>query len=274
MLELIPKTAGFGEISSHHFNAEMFAYNHLRFVTELILLNNVNCILLLLVNSFINGNATAQFRFIHSEHMNTAFLHVVKEPDLARDLCRIADDFDILGFFHHFGSSCFAMSAMLAQILSAKGYQARVQACYGEIWKDNGVFYIGYQGFAHEGQKEGHAVCIVNEQYLVDFGLGTLKKHYDPDFESALVCEFADGAEHIAHTQLDNGADMLWRTDWISPMVELELQSQELGIQRILAVYQDFQKNRVAYLVKKMFADTPLMPIPDAPLVLRLATAA
>ena len=206
--------------------------------------------------------------------MNTAIFQVVQDDQLAQDLRLIAADFEILDFFHHFGSSCFAMSAMLAQILSAKGYQARVQACYGEIWKDNGVFYIGYQGFAHEGQKEGHAVCIVNEQYLVDFGLGTLKKHYDPDFESALVCEFVDGAEHIAYVQLDNGADMLWRTDWISPMVELELRSQELGIQRILAVYQDFQRNRVAYLVKKVFAAPPLMPIPDAPLVLRLATAA
>lgn len=201
--------------------------------------------------------------------MNTVIFQVVQDEQLAQDLRLIAADFEILDFFRRFGSSCFAMSAMLAHILSAKGYQARVQACYGEIRKDHGVFYIGYQGFAHEGQKEGHAVCIVNEQYLVDFGLGTLKKHYDPDFEPALICKFADTAEHIAHARLDNGTDMLWRTDWVSPMVELELQSQVPTVQRILAVYEDFQKNRVAHLIKKMFATNKPLPVANAPLVMR-----
>lgn len=195
--------------------------------------------------------------------MNTAFLHVVKEPDLARDLSRIADDFDILGFFHHFGSSCFAMSAMLAQILIAKGYQAKVQGCYGEIRQGNGVFYIGYQGFAHQGQKEGHAVCLVEDKYLIDFGLGTLKKHYAADFKPALASPLhsnAGGAGVIAHLSLDDGSDMVWRTDWISPMVETELLSQTATVQRILAVFDDFQRNRVAHLVKKLFSDKNATP--------------
>ncbi|MBI3726869.1 MAG: hypothetical protein HY254_00890 [Burkholderiales bacterium] len=190
--------------------------------------------------------------------MNTAFLQVVKDAELARDLSRIADDFDILGFFHHFGSSCFAMSALLAQILTAKGYKARVQGCYAEIRQGNEVFYVGYQGFAHQGQKEGHVVCLVEDKYLIDFGLGTLKKHYAADFKPALACPLvsnADGAGVIAHLPLNDDSNMVWRIDWISPMVEAELLSQTPTVQRILAVFEDFQKNRVAHLVKRLFAE-------------------
>ena len=204
--------------------------------------------------------------------MNTAFLQVVKDADLARDLSRIADDFDILGFFHHFGSSCFAMSALLAQILTAKGYKARVQGCYAEIRQGNGVFYIGYQGFAHQGQKEGHVVCLVDDKYLLDFGLGTLKKHYAADFKPALACPLvsnADGTGVIAHLPLNDGIDMVWRTDWISPMVEAELRTQTPTVQRVFAVFDDFQKNRVAHLVKKLFTDQYTSKAEDALLVLR-----
>ena len=101
--------------------------------------------------------------------MNTAFLKVVQDRELAHTLRQIADDFEILDFFQNYGSSCFAMSAMLAQILTEKGYQARVQGCYAEIKQNNNIFYVGYKGFVHDKQREGHAVCIVNEEYLIDF---------------------------------------------------------------------------------------------------------
>ncbi len=204
--------------------------------------------------------------------MNTAFLQVVKEPDLARDLSRIADDFDILGFFHHFGSSCFAMSAMLAQILTAKAYQAKVQGCYGEIRHGNEVFYIGYQGFSHPGQKEGHVVCLVEDKYLIDFGLGTLRKRYATDFPPALVSPLhsnAGGTGVIAHLPIADGRDVVWRTDWISPMIEAELQSQAADVQRLLAIFDDFQKNRVAHLVRKLFADKVTLPADHELMIMR-----
>ncbi|MFZ6745579.1 hypothetical protein ACO0LC_20330 [Undibacterium sp. JH2W] len=206
--------------------------------------------------------------------MNTAFLQVVEDDKLAQDLSLIIADFEILDFFKHFGSSCFAMSAMLAQILTAKGHQARVQGCYAEIRQDNAVFYIGYQGYAHEGQTEGHVTCIVADQYIVDFGLGTLRKFYAPDFSPALVCPLSGNTDYAGHLPLSNGADMYWRTDWVSPMVEAELQSQIPTVQNILAVYDDFQRNRVAYLVKKLFADKASVVSADMPLVVRHPEAA
>ena len=134
------------------------------------------------------------------------------------------------------------------------------------------VFYIGYQGFAHQGQKEGHVICLVEDKYLIDFGLGNLRKHYAADFRPALACPLvsnADGAGVIAHLPLNDDSDMVWRTDWISPMVEAELRFQIPTVQRILAVFEDFQKNRVAHLVKKLFTDKYPPAAEDALLVLR-----
>ncbi|MFZ6713219.1 hypothetical protein [Undibacterium sp. TC9W] len=187
--------------------------------------------------------------------MNTAFLQVVKDRKLAHELRQVADDFEILDFFKQYGSCCFAMSAMLARILSKKGYAARVQGCYVEITQNNGVFYIGYKGFADDQQKEGHAVCIVDEQYLIDFGLGTLRKFYAEDFSHALACEISGDNPVLGNLELDSGAIMTWRTDWISPMVSIELEHQLATVERILSGYDDFQKNRMAYLIKKLFTD-------------------
>ncbi len=204
--------------------------------------------------------------------MNTVFLQVVKDRKLAHELRQIADDFEILDFFKHYGSCCFAMSAMLARILSEKGYATRVQGCYAEIKQNNGVFYIGYKGFVHEQQKEGHAVCIVEEQYLFDFGLGTLRKLYADDFSHALACEISGPSPVLGNLDLDNGAIITWRTDWISPMVSMELERQRGAVERLLSGYDDFQKNRMAYLIKKLFTEKT-NPLTQPALVSRVIAA-
>ncbi|MFZ6876187.1 hypothetical protein ACO0LF_29335 [Undibacterium sp. Di27W] len=200
--------------------------------------------------------------------MNTAFLHVVKDRKLAHILRQIADDFEILDFFQQYGSSCFAMSAMLAQLLSEKGYTARVQGCYAEIRQNNGIFYIGYKGLVHDNQREGHAVCIVDEQYLIDFGLGTLRKFYAEDFAHALACEISGTSPVLGTLNMNDGGDIAWRTDWISPMVEQELQAQAATVERILNVYDDFQRNRMSYLVKKLFVSKNDLPSDQAMLAI------
>ncbi|MFZ6656881.1 hypothetical protein [Undibacterium sp. TJN19] len=192
--------------------------------------------------------------------MNTEFLYAIKNINLAHDLRQIADDFEILDFFKILGSSCFAMSAVLADILKEKGYATRVQGCYAEIKQSNTVFYLGYKGFAHERQREGHAVCIVNEQYLVDFGLGTLRKFYSEDFSKALACEVTGDEAVLASLSLDHGVNMQWRKDWISPHVEDELLAQAESVDMVLADYRDFQKNRMPYLIKKLFVSKNNQP--------------
>ncbi|PXX43019.1 hypothetical protein [Undibacterium pigrum] len=196
--------------------------------------------------------------------MNTAFLQVVKDRQLAHQLRQIADDFEIIDFFQQYGSCCFAMSAMLAKLLTDKGYSARVQGCYAEIKHDHSIFYVGYKGYVKDKQREGHAVCIVDEQYIIDFGLGTLRKFYDKDFSHALACEISGSKPVLGELDLDSGARISWRTDWISPMVALELQAQVAAVERILNVYEDFQKNRMAYLIRKLFVSKNDAPPDEA----------
>jgi hypothetical protein len=192
--------------------------------------------------------------------MNTEFLYAIKNINLAHDLRQIADDFEILDFFKILGSSCFAMSAVLADILKEKGYTTRVQGCYAEIKQSNTVFYVGYKGFVHERQREGHAVCIVNEQYLVDFGLGTLRKFYSENFSKALASEVTGDETVLASLNLDHGVTIQWRKDWISPHVEEELLAQTESVNMILADYWDFQKNRMPYLIQKLFVSKNKQP--------------
>lgn len=189
--------------------------------------------------------------------MNTVFLQVVKDRKLAHDLRQIADDFEILDFFRQYGSSCFAMSALLTEVLAEKGYSARVQGCYAAIKQNNSVFYVGYKGFAHDRQREGHAVCIVEDQYLLDFGLGTLKKFYAEDFSHALACEVTGNGKILGALDLETGANIAWWVDWISPAIEQELIAQQAGVEALLGLYNDFQKNRMSYLIKKMFVNNP-----------------
>jgi len=186
--------------------------------------------------------------------MNTAFLKVIKDRKLAHDLRQVADDFEILDFFKQYGTCCFAMSAMLAKILTQKAYAARVQGCYAEITQNKSVFHIGYKGPAYERQNESHTVCIVDEQYLIDFGLGTFRKLYAEDFSHALACEISGDAPYLGNLELDNGAMISWRAGWISPMAGAELEHQLAVVEHALSTYEDFQKNRMAFLVKKLFS--------------------
>ncbi|MFZ6758169.1 hypothetical protein ACO0K9_13245 [Undibacterium sp. Ji50W] len=185
--------------------------------------------------------------------MNSAFFDVITDSKLAHDLRQIADDFQFLEFFDQYDTCCFTMSAMLAHILQEKGYTARVQGCYAEIRQNNGIFYIGYKGFVRDRQREGHAVCIINEKYLVDFGLGTLRKFYPSDFSQALASEILNDEVMLASLPLENGMRIDWRIDWISPVAEHRLQAQVPVIKQAVAAYDDFQKNRMSYLVKKLF---------------------
>lgn len=186
--------------------------------------------------------------------MNTAFLQAVNDRKLAHDLRQIADDFEILDFFKQHGACSFTMSTLLVRVLTEKGYCARGQGCYVEVKQNNSVFYLGYKGFAHDRQREGHAVCVVEEQYLLDFGLGAMSKLYAEDFSHALACEISADVQTLGSLDLDGSARITWRTDWISPMVAQELQAQLSQAESLLAIYNDFQKNRMAYLLQKLFA--------------------
>lgn len=185
--------------------------------------------------------------------MKSALLNLTKEQQLSGIIRQLYYDFKNLAYFDRYGASCFAMAALLSKLLTTKGYSARVQPCNAIFRHAGQEFLLGYQGYAFSGQVEGHVICVVDEKYVIDFGLGNVRKHFRENFYRAIACEMDVAAQQLASVILQNGVQVEWRTDWISPQVEIELKNQEPHLLPILETYERYKKNRIAFLIKRMF---------------------
>ncbi|MES2047613.1 MAG: hypothetical protein V4447_04375 [Pseudomonadota bacterium] len=183
--------------------------------------------------------------------MKSALLDLLKNNALSEDIKQIYYDFKYLKFFDDYGASCFAMAGLLCKLLNEKGYSARVQGCHSLIQKPGFDFHLGGEGFAKKEQIDGHVICIVDEAYLIDFGLGNVRKYFDELFFRCIACDLTPQENLLATLELESGMHVEWRTDWISPQIEVELRLQVPYIQQLLVVYHRYQKNRIAHLIQK-----------------------
>jgi hypothetical protein len=186
----------------------------------------------------------------------SALHNIPKQHELHGQIRQIYYDFKQLGYFDLYGSICFAMAALTARILRAKGYDTEVKGCHAIFSNPNEDFYLGYEGYAKAGQVEGHVVCVVNGNILLDFGLGNVRKHYQGNFYRAIACAASNNGPVLAAVDFGNGVRAQWRTDWVGPLIDAELVNQEALLLPILAKYESYSKNRIAYLVKNIFKST------------------
>ncbi|GGD00906.1 hypothetical protein GCM10011396_55620 [Undibacterium terreum] len=187
----------------------------------------------------------------------SALHNIPKHHELHGHIRQIYYDFKHLGYFDQYGSSCFAMAALTARILRAKGYDTEVRGCHAIFRNDNKEFYLGYQGYTQPGQVEGHVVCVVNGingNIVLDFGLGNVRKHYKGYFYRAVACIASNSGPVLASVDFGNGINVQWRTDWVGPEVEGELVKQEPYLLPILAKYESYRQNRLGYLVRNIFS--------------------
>ena len=135
------------------------------------------------------------------------------------------DNFYDLGwlYLHNFGTACFLISSLVARVATAHGYRARIESCDVEIAKGQGRYLLGAQGHAKAGQIDGHAVCILEECMLVDFGLGNVRRNYRCDFPWALACGYQPEAAMLGGIALASGETVIWKNDWQSPGAEAKL---------------------------------------------------
>lgn len=185
--------------------------------------------------------------------MKSALWNLSVEHRVSESIRRLYCDFRSLEYFDRYGGSCFAMAALLSELLNAKGYSARVQPCYAVVSYEEKNFFLGYKGYARPGQIDGHVVCVVDEKYIVDFGLGSIRKYFHKDFYRAIACEIKLDMPQLATLTLVNGARIEWRTDWISPQIEAELEKQKEYVQTIVQDYMHYKKNRITFLINRMF---------------------
>jgi hypothetical protein len=164
--------------------------------------------------------------FILRENLRDKQLLVVTDDLALRDFAEsLYDHFYDLGwcYLHNFGSVCFLMASLVARVATSYGYRARVASCYIDISKDEKNFLLGAEGRAGPGQIDGHAVCILEEKLLIDFGLGNLRRIYRRDFAWAIACEFRPCDAVMGGIAFPDGEQVVWKDDWQSPGSAAEL---------------------------------------------------
>lgn len=153
------------------------------------------------------------------------------------------DHFYDLGwlYLHQYGATCFMMAALVQRAAQASGFSARTAVCYVEVLAGNEMFLLGAEGYAGPGQVDGHAVCIVDETLLIDFGLGNLRRQYRRDFQWGVACDARPDpqASALAQTGLPNGTRLRWRDDWRCPQGEAQM---ALAVAQSAALFQQYQQ--------------------------------
>jgi hypothetical protein len=131
-------------------------------------------------------------------------------------------------YVHNYGSTCFLMASLVHRIATLHGHAARVASCYVEIDQHldgNHVerYLLGAQGYAKPGQIAGHAVCVIDEKLVVDFGLGSVRKNHNRDFYWGAVADYRRAGDAFARLVLPNNRTMTWKDDWQTPDGDAEL---------------------------------------------------
>jgi hypothetical protein len=149
------------------------------------------------------------------------------------------DHFHDLGWLYldYYGAVCFLMASLVRRAAIAYGFKARVQSCHVHVNKGGQVFVLGSPGYAAPGQIEGHAVCIVDEAVLVDFGLGGLRRNYRRDFYWGLACPLARAGAAIGQIDLSHGETVTWKDDWQTPDGPRELAKYEGMVEQLFQGY-------------------------------------
>ena len=181
--------------------------------------------------------------FILRKNLRDEQLLVVTEDDGLRDFAEsLYDHFYDLGwlYLHNFGAVCFLMASLVARVATGYGYRARVASCYVEIAKDGKNFLLGAQGLAQPGQIDGHAVCIIEEKLLVDFGLGNVRRNYRRDFPWAIAGEYQRQDAFMGGIGLPSGEKIIWKDDWQSPGSAAELANYAPHLDELYRKYASY----------------------------------
>jgi hypothetical protein len=166
-------------------------------------------------------------------------LSAVSDPELAAFGKMLYDRAYDLGwlYLYNFGSVCFLIASLVRRIAVAHGRQARVAPAYIEIAGPESRYMLGAQGYVQPGQVEGHAVCVVDEKMIVDFGLGNARKGYRRDFHWGALCDYRPAGAVMGAAAVPGRETMTWMDDWKTPHLETEVARYAPHIEGLFAEY-------------------------------------
>jgi hypothetical protein len=140
-------------------------------------------------------------------------------------------------YLHNFGSACFLVASLARRLAELHGHRARIVSGMVEVENQGNTFLLGGQGFAKPGQVDGHAVCVVDDALVLDFGLGNVRKSYRRDFYWGTIADYQRDGAVFARLTLPDGVTMAWKDDWQSPGTEAELARYAPHIDELAAQY-------------------------------------
>ncbi len=172
------------------------------------------------------------------------FLNFIASESLRLELNQIYTDLLNLHYFEQYGTYCVVMAAVLGKILANAGYRTRMLSCYAKLRAGRNTFLLGYKDISAPGQIDGHAVCVVNDQYLLDFGLGNARKYFSQQIPWAIAAPVTESSDQLAQVVLQKDVSISWRTDWSSPAVMQEASQLAPHLNSLLQKYYSLQAQR------------------------------
>ncbi|MFZ6798849.1 hypothetical protein [Undibacterium sp. Di24W] len=169
---------------------------------------------------------------------------------LSFDVDQLFTDFDYLGLFKKYGSCCLFINSLLCRALRKKQYQAELIVCYAKLEDEQRTILLGHPNYIAPGQLAGHVFCLVDNQYLIDFGLGNLRK-FDPYFAQAVACTTSEDASYIASTTTSSQKKLTWLGNHTIPDLKIAIHAQESGVVKAMSSIEKFQSDRLGHCVRK-----------------------
>jgi hypothetical protein len=162
---------------------------------------------------------------VRSDLRSKQLLLAVSDPELLEFAQLLYDRMYDLGwlYLHNFGAGCFMMASLVQRIALEHGYDARIISCHVDITAPGVEYKLGAPGMAKPGQVDGHAVVLLNDKVVIDFGLGNVRRGYRRDFAWGVAFDFRREGAAFGALLIDGKELALWKDDWQSPSSEAEL---------------------------------------------------
>ena len=157
-------------------------------------------------------------RQLHADEIDSAHTELVQQ---------IFDDFFDIDYLHLYGSACALMSSLVAAAAGLKGHRVRIQPCRATIMDESrdATFHLGRAGIkSSPGQVDAHAVCVIDDTVLVDFGLGVARREFSPALPWAVAARMVDGSACLAKAKLPSCHRIEWSADGFGAGIHAELE--------------------------------------------------
>jgi hypothetical protein len=182
--------------------------------------------------------------------MDNKFINDLPSGTLSADVDQLFTDFDYLDLFGKYGSCCLFINSLLCRVLHKKQYQTELIVCYAQLVDEQRGFLLGHPDYIAPGQLAGHVFCRVDNQYLIDFGLGNLRK-FDPNFAQAVACTTSKDANYIASIATSSHQTLTWLGNHTIPYLEMAIHAQESEVSKAMGFIEKFQSDRLGHCVRK-----------------------